>query len=153
MQRFLAGSLIRYYDELCDIVSAEPLGAYENHHNHPAIAKILRKASNVGMAEDDVKIWCSEIQRDFITKNCLAMPLSVASKALGAEEADSIMANVMVDTSPLLTVLKETSKGVITNTMHTMQLQCEVSELNMKVRHIVHITFVHIIINICPYYY
>ena len=64
----------------------EPFRRFTNHHTHPFICHLMKAATDVGLIEEDIIEWSIIVKRDFISKNCLAIPMSIVCKAYGNKE-------------------------------------------------------------------
>ena len=129
----MAASLLRFYEELVDIIRSEPLGEFSDHKSHCAISTILKTAGNVGLTEEDIITWSREIRHDFISKNWLAMPMSVIGETIGPEHQESPMAKMFVDARPVLTTMQDMSNALAVNNTMCVHLKEQVKELEGKV--------------------
>ena len=81
LKNMMTAIILRWYDDLVSLVKEEPLGRFKKHCEHPCISRILKSAGDVGLSEEDIIVWSDMVKRDFISKNCLAMPMSIISKS------------------------------------------------------------------------
>ena len=129
----MTASILRFYEELLDVIKNEPLGEFSAYKTHPAISTSLKNAGDVGLAEEDITTCSREIRHDFISKNWLAMPMSVIGETIGPELQESPMANMFVDARPVLTTMQDMSNALAVNNTMRMRLKEQVKELERKV--------------------
>ena len=119
----MTASILRFYEELLDVIKNEPLGEFSTYKTHPAISTILKNAGDVGLVEEDIMTWSREIRHDFISKNWLAMPMSVIGETIGPGLQESPMANMFVDACPVLTTMQDISNALAVNNTICMRLK------------------------------
>ena len=132
-KRMLTASILRWYEYFVSLVKEEPLRRFTNHHNHPFISHLIKAAADVGLTEEDIIEWSKVVKRDFISKNCLAIPMSTVSKAYGDNQKKPTD-TFCVDTRPMIQVVKDISNISAMNAMHNIRLSSEINQLTSIVK-------------------
>ena len=132
-KKMLTASILRWYEDLVSLVKEEPLGRFKEHYKHPFVARILKAAGDVGLREEDIVEWSKAVKKDFISKNCLAMPMSIVSDAYGQGNSNPTDAYI-VDTRPMLQLMKDVSNTSAMTAMHNIRMSNEMNQLTSIVK-------------------
>ena len=75
------------------------------------------------MVEEDIMTWSREIRHYFISKNWLAIPLSVIGETIGPELQKYPMADMFVNDRLVLTTMQDVSHALTVNNTMFMRLK------------------------------
>ena len=130
-------SYLRWYEKLKDVILCEPLGRYDTYKKHPVIAKTLATAGNYGVSEEDLLIWSRQITDDFVSKNCLALPLSVIDKVASEDQRQNIHSALVVDTRPMITAVNDMATATRFTAMNVLKMESCIQMLATKTSQII----------------
>ena len=134
----LTATLLRHYNDFCDIVASHPEGKFTNVHNHLLVSRIDTCLQRSGVTQAEFDAWKQEVNQGFFSRNAVALPIENFPRHLLDQRYP--MSSIVMDPRTFVDhfntlahcyhSLHGTLQLVMTGVTH---LQAEITQLRMEV--------------------